>query len=326
MQGILALNFLSARFVIEDNVPVLEIQDTLLEKPSRPMPGVFDTAFFDILDKLYKKHLYDIREFFGLARSSQRDQETWKTAMKAYWEELAEEVESWTLSRQRDLDDLEDDKIDKDKIRDILKRFQCRLQLISAGVFNCTRFGMEFPTPAPLLCPTFLLDVSNSIITLKPWLNVMWYWLDPFAMHSSSIMYYHGATLSLRAAMGRFRPKEGPKRLLWKIMSEIFCMRSDALVSLRNADVAARTSPIIPNQNSLPNFDLKTPKEMHNLIHPVLKVWCSISCPELIQYKALQLQDILSSNQILDLPEGPAILNALTSTGPGVNRTKCLAA
>jgi hypothetical protein len=316
LQGVSALDLLSSNRALPGGLPMSEARKTMIQNPPKAVQEVLNAAFFDILDNAYHEHLYKIRESFGLSKSSRRDRETWALAMDAYWKEVSQEVEKWSVERRSEMAGLRANTVDHAQVEGILEKMTTSLAWISKGLFNATTFGMRFPTPAPLLCPMLLIDVSESMIALKPWLELVWRWLDPNVMSSSSIARFHGTSLSIIASLNRYRPIIETQQLLWSIASEVFCMRTDALVALRNADSAAKTSPQPPGHSALPMFENLTSKAILNTLVPALKVWRNSSSSEVIDSRPLRYRDLhqdMRSN-IEQLPDGEVIINALTVT------------
>lgn len=316
LQGVIALDFLSSTQDHSEDLSVDDVGKKMIQTPPIPVPGVLNAAFFDILDAVYKKHLYKIREFFGLSKSSQRDQETWASAMEAYWVEIEEEVKKWCAIRKREIGLLRVDTVDVSQIESVLNKMTSSLTWINNGLFNTVAFGMWFPSPAPLLCPMFLLDVSESVTTLKDWLDLIWRWLDPYVTSSMATARFHGSSLSVMASLRSMVPLVEERELMWAIASEIFCMRTDAVVALRNADKAAKTSPLAPGFSALPMFEDMKPKTVCSVVNIALKAWRSSSTPDVINSGALRMRNLHKDQKhnIQNLPNGEVILNSLAAT------------
>jgi hypothetical protein len=312
-QGVLSLDLLISGLALPINSSLSHARSFV---PIEPIPDVLNARFFEMLDGVYKAHLYEHREFFGLSRSSRRDRQKWAEAMEAYWAQLIKELHQWTVHRKAEIRRLR--AVDTTaQIDRALGRMKENLAWIIKGVFNSHLFGMTFPTPAPLLSPAFLLDVSESIIKLKPWLELAWQWIDPYVMSTSANFYSHGTTLALEAAVDRLVPNVPSLQVVWAIASEIFCMRTDALVALRNVDTMGKTSPQPPKYASLPLFEDKhQPKELLVIVMAALKAWRAASSEEVIETRGLRKRDIPEDERfnVLNLPRGAIIFNALTCT------------
>jgi hypothetical protein len=316
LQGASALDLLSSSRAFPGGLSIAEARKSVVQNPPKPVPEVLNATFFDVLDAVYKKHLYTIREFFGLSKSSQRDRETWALAMDEYWREVSEEIEKWCTSRRSEIAGLRASTIDRAQVGVILDQMPMNLTWISKGLFNSTTFGMRLPTPAPLLCPVLLLDVNESIITLKPWLELVWRWLDPNVMCNSAVARFHGSSGSILASLERYKPVIETQELLCSIASEVFCMRTDALVALRNADTAGKTGPQPPSHSSLPMFGDLRAKDLLSTIVPALKLWRNNSPPEVIKSRALRYRDLHEDpkQNLEELPNGRVIIGALVIT------------
>jgi hypothetical protein len=318
LQGVSTFNFLTSGVALLNGMQLGEAQRRIHEIPPKPVSDVLNKAFFDMLDAVYKKHLYGLREFFGLSRSSQRDREKWAKAMDDYWVDLCKEVKKWSTHRKMEIRNLRtSDSINQAQIETVLDKMVPNLIWITKGLFNSRLFGMEFPTPAPLLSPMFLLDVGESVTALRPWLDLVWRWIDPYLMSGSATHYSYGTTLSIVAALDRLEPITDTLQIVWALASEIFCMRTDALVALRNIDMAAKMTPVFPKFTSIPRFeDMYPAKDLSNVIIACLKAWRASSSKEVIKSGALQKDKMPSdgSHNVLQLPKGAVIINALTCT------------
>jgi hypothetical protein len=282
----------------------------------KPVPDVLNSAFFDIIDEVYKTHLYQIRESFGLSKSSHREQEKWKRAMKAYWSKLAEELQKWASLRKTEIRNLRGDTFNCGQILAALESITRNLTWIATGLFNTTLFGMRFPMAAPLLSPMFLLDVSESVTALKPYLELTWRWIDPYLMSSTASFQSYGTTLSVMDSLDRHGPKVPCQQVVWAVASVIFCMRTDALVALRNAD--GGTSPAAPKFKNLPGFHEtgERPSTVLRFLAPALRAWRAASPEDIIENRGLRVRDIPEEarSNILGLPKGMAIIHGLSCT------------
>jgi hypothetical protein len=317
LQGVSTLNFLTSTREAPSGLSVANLQKNVFVEPPKPVSHVLNAAFFEVLDAVYKNHLYNLRESFGLSKSSHRDREKWAKGMEAYWTELVREVQKWTVHRKSEIRTLRTNAIDQAPIEIVLDRMRNNLLWITKGLFNSNLFGMSFPTPAPLLSPMFLLDVSESVIALKPWLELTWKWIDPYAMSSSANQLSYGTTFALQDALDRFKPSIDTQQLVWTIASEIFCMRTDALVALRNADAAAKTTPQPPKFSALPIFnDKDKPKVLADLVEAALKDWRARSTQDVITSRGLRRRDLPdhARNNLLTIGDRGVLINALACT------------
>lgn len=317
LQGVLALDFLtSSQTLPRGGLSVTQAQAQLLKESPRPVPDVLNAAFFEMVNKVYKTHLYEFREFFGLSKSSRRDRDKWAAAMDAYWVELYKELRKWSVDRKAEIKHLRMDPIHLSQIETALDRMPINFPWITKGLFNSTQFGMQFPTPAPLLCPLFLLDVSESIIALKSYLNLAWRWIDAFAMNPQAIEFSSGTTFSLVQIVDHIKPKVPSQQVVWAICSEMFCMRTDVLVALRNAEKNPKAGPLPPKFASLPMIDSYKPATLVETLVAALKAWRNRSSAEIIKSRGLRRRDMPEDGNfnVINLPSGAVIINALGGT------------
>ena len=122
--------------------------------------------------------------------------------MNTYWSKLTKELQKWASLRKAEIRSLCADAINCAPIEAALDRMVKNLVWIMKGLFNSTLFGMQFPTPASLLSSMFLLDVSESVTVLKPYLELTWRWKDLYLMSSS-----YGTTLSIIDLLDCHNPK-----------------------------------------------------------------------------------------------------------------------
>lgn len=315
LQGVTTLDFVTSGQTFPAEVSQSEVRSRLNKRPPQPVADTLDSAFFDMLDAVYKKHLYPFREFFSLCKSSRRDQKKWADAMDAYWPEVQAGIQNWADGRRSEVKSLR--KLNPETIEKALGLMLENLEWVTNGLFNSTLFGMRFKTPPPLLCPAFLLDVSESMVSLKPWLELAWRWLDPYLMSSQATQHSFGTSLSIMDALLRFSPDLDVRELLWEIASEIFSMRTDCLVALQNADAKLKTSPQPPSFSSLPMLnDVDKPKAVYEIVLVAIKSWRSASSAEVIATRAPRQRDLADHERdnLLQFFRGVVLINALAST------------
>jgi hypothetical protein len=206
-----------------------------------PVDGVVDAEFFVIADKVYKDILYRHRELFGIQDHSQRDQALFKGVYKEYVKVLKKELIAWTATRKSKLSTIPGAPSNYAKVLD---GFPARLDWIfDRGLFNSSEFGMRFSTPPPLLTLLFLTDISTSLTTLKPWLDIALQWIDPYATNANAIAQSGGITFSIENCLQRLEPKKSTQYLLHDVLACIFSYRTVTLVEMRNLDATRDHSP-----------------------------------------------------------------------------------
>jgi hypothetical protein len=317
LQGVTVLDFLTCSNTLpQGGLSISQAQAQLLKEELTPVPDVLNAAFFEMVDRVYKAHLYEIREFFGLSKSSRRDRDKWAKVMDTYWADLYKEFKKWSVNRKTEIKRLRMDTVHMSQIETALDRMALNFLWISKGLFNSTHFGMQFPTPAPLLCSSFLLDVSESIVTLKSYLNLAWRWTDVFAMHLQAIELSSGTTFSLVHIIDRMKPKVPSQQVVWAICSEIFGMRTDVLVALCNAEKNPKVGPLPPKFGALPMIDDYKPADLVETLVAALKAWRNKSSEEIIKSRGLRTRDVPEDGNfnLINLPSGAIIINALSST------------
>ena len=319
LQGISTFDFLtSAGPALSSKLTLSQGRERVLDSPSRPVPEVLNAAFFDILEGAYKTHLAKHHESFGLSKSSSKDRKAWATAFEKYWEDILAKLQPWMVNRKEEIKALRSDAIDHAQLEGILDQMTGRLSWISSGLFNSIEFGMEFPTPAPLLSPIFLTNMGKSITELKLWLELTWRWIDFFAMSKEAIQRSQGSSLSIISTLRRLEPVStvSAQQVLWAIASEIFSMRFNGLIELRDKDTAAKSSPSLPTYQNLPMFGDRRPKAYFEIVSSGLKAWRAITQPGVIDSHPPQYCELPKDikDNILGLPGGNVILNSLRLT------------
>jgi len=317
LQGVVTLDFLFSTInasAKEGNVP--KLQQMLSRGPAEPVQDIVDADFFLQADAVYKNTLLPVRELFGIQDHSCRDQAKFTEAYREYVMSLEQVLLTWAANRKMTLAKSDQPPAEYAKVLD---GFKNRLQLVlKYGLFNCTAFGMTFPTPPPLLTGLFLLDVGGSLTGLRPWLDFVMQWIDPNVLVGAAIQGFGGTSLMFQSAIERFAPRKGTQVALNKVLACIFKYRSTALVQMRNADTSAGRHPSHMTIKKVADGYEQNWKDDLAKLGAVLKTWRSRAAgakddlnkaPPLLKHLPPEQEGVLKR-----IKDGDILLNALVET------------
>jgi hypothetical protein len=174
-RGTLILDYLASNILApkdSDNVSI----DSMLVKIN-PVRDLLDSSFFSIITRCYARHLYTHRASYGVEKEMQeKGSTTYAEAFKLYVEDVAAEIPNWITERMSIIRDPQENKDAQEILDGLVGRMRFAL---TSPLFNSSKIGLVLPTPTPLLCRSFLLDMGSYLHGLSSPLMEVFRMLDP---------------------------------------------------------------------------------------------------------------------------------------------------
>ena len=209
----LTLDFLSSSFD-PTGLDVDQIRDHIVHSPPQPIAEFLDADLLESFLEAYSTHLFKLRSRFGAPQSEEKEIQHYKTQFDAYVADTKSHASSWVHNLRLVSESPEG-------VINALQHFNARLSLVlDHGLFNSTRFGLEFPqTLAPLPNVFFMEDVGSGLGSVHHILEEALSWIDPFYGCSFAARANLTSYGLLKARMKQIAPGLEPGVLMHKVRS-----------------------------------------------------------------------------------------------------------